>query len=63
MGTEAPSKMIDQFDILGDAGIRPVLLENFSDKHADETGTVIIEELGLCRGRVRVDVAVVEMAE
>lgn len=51
--------MIDPLDIPGDAGIRQALLARLSKKHAHETGTVILEELGLCRGRVRVDVAVV----
>ncbi|MCF8047100.1 MAG: sce7726 family protein [Desulfarculaceae bacterium] len=51
--------MIDPLDIPGDAGIRQILLKKLSKKHSHETGTVIIEELGLCRGKVRVDVAVV----
>ena len=45
--------------ILGDADIRPALLSILFGKHADEADTVIIEELGVCRGHVRVDVAVV----
>src|SRR5262249_2771164 len=42
-----------------DSGIRPGLRSWLRLKHADESDTVLIEELGLCRGRVRVDVAVV----
>jgi hypothetical protein len=46
-------------DIFGDAGIRPALRSRLLDMHTDEADTVIVEELGVCRGRVRVDVAVV----
>ena len=45
--------------ILGDSEIRSVLRSRLSQKHGDETGTVFIEELGLCRGQVRVDLSVV----
>jgi hypothetical protein len=45
--------------VLRDADIRPALRSNLLGKHADEADTVIIEELGVCRGRVRVDLAVV----
>jgi hypothetical protein len=44
---------------LRDADIRPALRSNLLDKHADQLDTAIFEELGICRGRVRVDVAVV----
>lgn len=42
-----------------DADIRTVLLERLRKRHRDETSVAFLEELGLCRGRVRVDVAVV----
>lgn len=42
-----------------DAMIRPVLRDRLRRQHAEEADTVLIEELGLCRGRVRVDLAVV----
>lgn len=42
-----------------DADIRPALRAILLGKHAGETDTVIIEELGVCRGRVRVDLMVV----
>ena len=45
--------------VLRDADIRPALRTNLLGKHAGEADTVIIEELGVCRGRVRVDLAVV----
>ncbi len=48
----------DKF-ILGDAGIRPALRVDILAKHADDADTRIIEELGLCRGQVRIDLAVV----
>jgi hypothetical protein len=42
-----------------DVEIRPALREHLLRCHASETDTVLIEELGLHRGRVRVDIAVV----
>ena len=42
-----------------DATIRPVLSDRLRRQHAKEADTVLIEELGLSRGRVRVDLAVV----
>lgn len=45
--------------LLGDAEIRFVLRSCLSQKHANKSRTVFIEELGLCRGRVRVDLSVV----
>ncbi len=44
---------------LGDADIRGMLLDRLRERHSDETNVAIFEELGLCRGQVRVDVAVV----
>ncbi|MBI2570191.1 MAG: sce7726 family protein, partial [Candidatus Schekmanbacteria bacterium] len=51
--------MSDEAAVLGDADIRPALRSRLFDRHADLPDTVIVEELGVCRGRVRVDVAVV----
>lgn len=45
--------------VLGDSDIRPALQSRLRLKHANDTDTVVIEELGLCRGQVRVDVSVV----
>lgn len=45
--------------VLGDSDIRSVLRTRLSRKHAHEPHTVFIEELGLCRGQVRVDLSVV----
>ena len=45
--------------VLGDSEIRSVLRSRLSQKHTDESRTVLIEELGLCRGQVRVDLSVV----
>ena len=42
-----------------DADIRPVLRSRLIDKHAGDPETVFIEELGLCRGKVRIDLAAV----
>lgn len=44
---------------VSDAQIRPALREHLLRRHAKEAGTVLIEELGLRRGSVRVDLAVV----
>jgi hypothetical protein len=43
----------------GDGEIRAALLRRLMAAHKREADTAFIEELGLCRGRVRVDVAVV----
>ena len=42
-----------------DAAIRPALRHRLLRRHAKEADTVLIEELGLCRGKVRVDLTVV----
>lgn len=42
-----------------DADIRPALRARLLARHAREADTTIIDELGLCRGQARVDVAVV----
>ena len=51
--------MIAKDVVLYDAGIRSALRPWLFLKHADELDTVLIDELGLCRGQVRVDLAVV----
>jgi hypothetical protein len=43
---------------LSDLDIRSALSASLRERHCDDD-TVIVEELGLCRGKVRVDVAVV----
>jgi hypothetical protein len=43
----------------GDAEVRSALRSYVRAKHAAEPDTVVVEELGLCRGRVRIDLAVV----
>ncbi len=45
--------------VFSDAQIRPALRLHLLAKHVCEPDTVLIEELGLCRGQVRVDLAVV----
>lgn len=44
---------------LADSDIRPALRALLLRRHASESGTVILDELGICRGLARVDVAVV----
>lgn len=46
-------------NILCDRDIRCVLRTRLLVEHAHEPHTVILEELGVCRGRVRVDLVVV----
>jgi hypothetical protein len=44
---------------LADSDIRPALRSRLLAQYAREADSVILEELGLCRGQVRVDLAVV----
>ena len=43
----------------GDAEVRVALRRRLDVEHAGETDSVLLEELGLCRGQVRIDLAVV----
>lgn len=45
--------------MLTDRDIRQVLLDDLQRSYAGEADTRVIEELGLCRGQARIDVAVV----
>jgi hypothetical protein len=45
--------------LFGDAEIRGELLQRLRARHAKENDVAFVEELGLCRGQVFVDVAVV----
>lgn len=42
-----------------DADIRPVLIKYLNSQHASEQNYLIIEELGLCQGTARIDIAVI----
>jgi len=42
-----------------DSDIRPVLLQSLHKMYENDSDTLIIEELGLCQGNSRIDVAVV----
>ena len=44
---------------IGDSEIRAILRSKLSHKYRQGSRTVLIEELGLCRGQVRVDLSVV----
>lgn len=44
---------------LGDSAIRASLRLRLLGQHGQDADTVLIEELGLCRGQVRIDIAVV----
>lgn len=44
---------------LADSDIRPALRARLRTQYANDPGTAILEELGICRGQVRVDLAVV----
>jgi hypothetical protein len=45
--------------VLGDSEIRESLLETLRQRHEGDRDVALVEELGLCRGEVRVDVVVV----
>jgi len=45
--------------VFGDTEIRQALRLWLSNKHTNQADTVFIEELGICRGQVRIDLAVV----
>jgi len=44
---------------MGDADIRPALRLRLIDQHRSEPDTILLEELGFCRGQARIDLAVV----
>ncbi|MBW2623773.1 MAG: sce7726 family protein, partial [Deltaproteobacteria bacterium] len=44
---------------MNDSDIRAVLLTNFGQEYGNDPNTMIVEELGLCQGEARVDVAVI----
>ena len=46
-------------NMLSDEDIRPALRSHLLAKHSREVETVVLEELGICCGQVRVDLAVV----
>lgn len=48
--------------LVRDGDIRPRLRATIAASHAGEPGTKIVDELGLCQGQVRVDIAVVNGA-
>src|SRR6266478_524890 len=45
--------------VLNDDSIRSALRSRLQNQHAGQSDTAFLEELGLCGGRVRVDIAVV----
>jgi len=56
---EENGRRVDRETAPGDREIRDVLLADLHESHADDDDVVLVEELGLCRGEVRVDVTVV----
>jgi hypothetical protein len=42
-----------------DPDVRRVLKQELIARHGGEAGTIVVEELGLCRGSVRADIAVI----
>jgi len=45
--------------LLADTDIRPALKARLLAEHSSDSSTVLLEELGLCRGQVRIDLALV----
>src|SRR6266545_1019727 len=43
----------------GDLEIRSLLRSTLFQRHAAQSNTVIIEELGVCRGQARIDLSVI----
>lgn len=48
-----------QLTTMKDSDIRQIVLSDLSRQYESDSDTVIIEELGLCQGEARVDIAVV----
>jgi len=44
---------------MNDFDIRPALLKTLTDKNSESDGSVIVEEMGVCQGDARIDVAVI----
>jgi len=42
-----------------DIDIRSVLLQSFDEKYGDDPETLVVQELGLCQGQARVDLAII----
>ena len=51
--------MNEEYKVPGEADLRSALKAILLAKHAKEPDTVVCEELGICRGHVRVDLAIV----
>ena len=51
--------MTDHKSLLSDPEIRLALHSMLRERYAGESGTVFIEELGICQGLARIDIAVV----
>jgi len=51
--------MVHDAVAVGDSAIRSSLRSRLLGEHGQDADTVLIEELGLCRGQVRIDIAVV----
>lgn len=45
--------------LLADAEIRPILRSLLVSSHLDQPDTVLLDEVGICRGQVRIDLAMV----
>lgn len=58
-GVRVEAEMVCKGLGLGDSAIRPALRSRLVGEHGQDADTVLIEELGLCRGHVRIDIAVV----
>ena len=54
---EVGSRIRESAAMLGDADIRPALRTRLRAAHVRDVDTVVLEELGICRGQVRVDLA------
>lgn len=57
--TEVNSDTLNPYIAFGDAGLRPALRSRILAYENDTNNSTIIEELGICQGRVRIDLAVI----
>ena len=56
---ENKGKSLPYWGAMKDSNIREVILGNLARKYKSDPDTIIFEELGLCQGEARIDIAVV----
>jgi len=59
VATNLASRSLPHFPAMKDFDIRQIILLNLGRRYKNDPNTMIIEELGLCQGEARIDIAVV----